>query len=163
LTNKFKIGDRVRMTSRTYDRIAYGQRGEVMEDSSNPYVAWDGLTDGHDGLMHDGSTNQWAVDQEHLEKLVPASTYLNGHEDDMIFTIPAQASYFDLLKKQERFLTAWKDGPEFSLTGDNYFNTQRDADNHANAIAAAEADVTVVVLKVVSSHSSRVVVSTEAL
>jgi hypothetical protein len=67
------------------------------------------------------------------------------------------------LVKQERFLTAWKDGPDFSLTGDNAFSTQRDADNHANAIAAAEADVTVVVLKVVSSHSSRVVVSTEAL
>jgi hypothetical protein len=80
LTNKFKIGDRVRLISRAYDSqgIADGTRGEVMEDSSCPFVAWDGLTSGHDGFNGDGSTNQWAVDQDHLEKLVPASTYLNG-------------------------------------------------------------------------------------
>ena len=93
------------------------------------------------------------------------STYLNGHEGDIVFNISPPYSYFDLLKtsKQERFVTAWKDGPEFSLTGDDAFTTQRDADNHANAIAAEEVDTTVVVLKVVSQHSSRVVVSTEAV
>lgn len=64
-------------------------------------------------------------------------------------------------QKQERFLTAYKDGPDFTLTGDNAFNTQRDADNHANEIAANEPDVTVVVLKVMSQHSSRIVVTTE--
>ena len=93
------------------------------------------------------------------------STYLNGHEDDIVFNISPPYSYFDLLKpsKQERFITAYKEGPDFYLTGDNTFTTQRDADNHANAVAASEADVTVVVLKLVSQHSSRIVVTTEAV
>jgi len=93
------------------------------------------------------------------------STYLNGHEGDIVFNISPPRSYFDLLKpsKQERFITAYKEGPDFYLTGDNAFSTQRDADHHANAIAASEPDVTVVVLKAVSQHSSRIVVTTEAV
>ena len=93
------------------------------------------------------------------------STYLNGHEGDIVFNISPPRSYFDLLKpsKQERFITAYKEGPDFYLIGDSVFTTQRDADNHANAIAAEDAGSTVVVLKVVSQHSSRVVVTTEAV
>lgn len=64
---------------------------------------------------------------------------------------------------QARFLTAWLEDDDFILTGDTIFNTQKDADNHANALAAEEGGVTVVVLKVVSQHSSKVVVTTEAV
>ena len=92
------------------------------------------------------------------------STYLNGHEGDIVFNISPPYSYFDLLKpsKQERFITAWKDGPDFALTGDNAFASQRDADIHANELARINVGSTVVVLKVVSQHSSRVVVTTAA-
>ena len=92
------------------------------------------------------------------------STYLNGHEDDLVFNISPPYSYFDLLKpsKQDRFITAWKDGPYFTLTDDKSYASQRDADNAANDLALSEGDLTVVVLKVVSQHSSRIVVTTEA-
>lgn len=59
------------------------------------------------------------------------------------------------------YLTAWKTGLNFVLTGDNPFPSQREADNHANELAATHGDTTVVVLKVTSQHSSRVVVTTE--
>lgn len=101
----------------------------------------------HDGNGGDNQHHWYFTNEDKGVIIEPEhrSTYLNGLE----------------FGKQERYLTAYKDGPDFSLTGDNYFNTQQDADNAANALAASEADVTVVVLKVVSQHSSRIVVTSE--
>lgn len=113
----------------------------------------------HDG--HEGDDNHhWFFDRHYpdysISPVVGPSTYLNGID-----------ALSDLANKpvdvmQERYLTAYKDGPDFRLTGDDAFSSQRDADNHANSIAATEADVCVVVLKIVSSHSSRIVVTSEA-
>jgi hypothetical protein len=149
---KFAAGTRVRMKSRG-SSVAYGSKGTVEEASLYPLVRWD--AGGPFGNKH------WRVDESALETIEPTSTYLNGHKDDIHFITPLETPFMSLLKKQERFVTAYKDGPDFALTGDNAFNTQRDADNHANELAANEADVTVVVLKVVSQHSSRIVVTSE--
>lgn len=131
----------------------------------------------HDG--HEGDDNHhWFFDRHYpdysISPVVGPSTYLNGIDalsdlaNKPVDVTPALTlgSHSEKPKEgnqmQERYLTAYKDGPDFRLTGDDAFSSQRDADNHANSIAATEADVCVVVLKIVSSHSSRIVVTSEA-
>lgn len=69
---KFKVGDRVRLVVRD-DALPVGSVGTVLEDDSTaPYVSWDGYTDGHDG---GGLTNDESVRsayEECLELIEPA-------------------------------------------------------------------------------------------
>lgn len=126
----FHEGDRVKYTGRlSYD--LRGREGRVSEHASPGNVVVDfGVFGSRD------------VKPENLTKVAPASTYLNGLDN------------LDMTKG--RFLTAWKNGPDFTLTGDNYFNTLSDADRFANDLAGDEPGATVVVLRVVSEHSSDV-------
>lgn len=172
MTEKFKSGDTVYMV-KPYGTARYGAVAVVGEPAYTSLgylnVSWDR----QNGLAGGQFSGGYAEDRFVLLRGAGPSTYLNGLDalSDLAkkavdapaaFTVGSHSDNPKEPKMQERFLTAYKDGPDFNLTGDNYFNTQRDADNHANAIAAVEADVTVVVLKIVSSHSSRIVVTSEA-
>lgn len=74
---KFKTGDRVRVLP-SYNTWVHGTEGKnpspgslgtvVQDNSDMPYVAWDGMTDGHEGAFAEGSRRDiWAVDQDDME------------------------------------------------------------------------------------------------
>lgn len=70
---RFNVGDRVRLAG-SATCLALGMRpgllGTVLERTSCPYVAWDGLTTGHDGNTDDPTrTDCWAVSQLDLERI----------------------------------------------------------------------------------------------
>lgn len=171
--SRFKIGDRVRLTA-TDRAVPHGSEGTVLEDDDVfPFVAWDNFRGGHDGrvlgVLGPHVKSVWAIFEEDLAPLV-ASTYLNGHADAIVDTsgksvalgVSPSTKETTTMKKPDRYVTAWAEGPVLTLTGDGPFAHRSDADHHANALAAEHADTSVAVLKVVSQHSSHVVVTTEA-
>jgi hypothetical protein len=68
------------------------------------------------------------------------------------------------LIERARFVTAWQNetGDDFMFTG-HEFSEQRHADAHANELAADNSGATVLVLRAVSKHSSRTVVTSERM
>lgn len=70
--SKFNIGDRVRLLS-DRQRLRAGAVGTVADDSSIPFVEWDGFTSGHGGPHGDGRTTMWAVDENALELVMEES------------------------------------------------------------------------------------------
>lgn len=83
--------------------------------------------------------------------------FANGHERKVFqFNI-------ELVKpKAPKFATAWLNHGELTYTGNTFF-TQADADNFANAEVASNADTEMVVVQMVSKHSSSVKVTSEKL
>lgn len=75
---------------------------------------------------------------------------------------PSLFEITSLMPSQKRFATAWLDDDELTLTGDA-FASQMDADNFANAEVEAIIDTTMVVLQMVSKHSSSAKVVSEKL
>lgn len=144
---KFAAGDRVRLIA-DYGTARRGATATVAEvpytDGDYLHVRWDRDTDLAGGLM-DGGYSEYRFERVDTSgKSLPLGTSPSTKETTSMF-----------------YLTAWKTGLNFVLTGDNPFPSQREADNHANELAATHGDTTVVVLKVTSQHSSRVVVTTE--
>jgi hypothetical protein len=84
-----------------------------------------------------------------------ASSQCNGGYDASKFTTIA-------LPRQPKFSTAWLDKGELTATGNTFF-TQADADNFANAEVEANPGTEMVVVQMVSKHSSSVKVETVAL
>ena len=66
---KFKTGDRVRLA--VYDvlcgHVTVGCVGTVIEESTVPFVRWDGLSKGHDAGKDDGRKDCWAMKETQME------------------------------------------------------------------------------------------------
>ena len=70
--NKFKIGDRVRLTNASLAErnisLHEGAIGTVLEDCTCPYVAWDNWSMGHSGGTRDSNRRDvWCVIETELE------------------------------------------------------------------------------------------------
>lgn len=61
-----------------------------------------------------------------------------------------------------KFATAWLDGDQLTYSGNTFF-AQSDADNFANAEVEANPGTVMVVVQMVSKHSSSVKVTSEKL
>ena len=153
MNNKFKAGDLIRL-SNDYGMSAQKGATAIVQDpayrvewNEKSYLQVKWVRDDLCARQSDGSYDDVDFEPVHnTRRRKGTDTHPDGEMDD-----------------HGHFLVAYKDGEDFNLMGDEPFSTQREADAHANALAASEADVTVVVLKAVSQHSSQIVVSTEAV
>lgn len=134
-----KVGDRIIVSGEQDGRYFDRHHGEVIEVSG---YRSDGMRivrfDGFARDVHSLEGARWGLDSE----------------GDLTIE----------LEKPEapKFATAWLNHGELTFTGNTFF-TQEDADNFANSEVASTADTEMVVVQMVSKHSSTVTVTSEKL
>jgi hypothetical protein len=128
--SKFKVGDRVRVREwwNSHPRPVLGIVVGELNDCDCHAVEFPGWTHGHDADREDGSTSRWFVSADALE-------FVFSHPIDAP-PVPAPTAVFHVIYVED---------------GDDTFDTQAEAEAHAEDLAADEPGAKVAVLKVVST------------
>lgn len=130
--SKFKVGDRVRVKEwwNAHRRPELGIVVGELNDCDCHAVEFPGWTHGHDADVEDGSLSRWFVSVEDLE-------FVFSHSIDAPAapTSPPTAVFHVIYIEDD----------------DDTFDTQAEAESHAEDLAADEPGVKVAVLRVVST------------